>query len=173
MAIKDDLTDGVVRLRPLAESDLAVHAAGCDDEIVRWSGGGVVSSDAEHLAWLRRNAAAWAHGADVVDLGVERVDSGELAGVVGIQWGMSYLQPGQVNLTYAIYPRHRGLGLATRATRLAGEVAASRWPVTELVIRCDRRNTASAAVAIRLGFIALGEVVEAEGPLDWYVGALG
>lgn len=158
--------DGPLRLRPLRESDLPAHAAGClDPAIVHWVNGDRVSTDEEHLAWLRRQAAGWPGGADVVDVGVELVDDrGEaaLAGIVGIQRGLDYLQEGQVNLTYTLYPQHRGAGLATRAVALVMRAALERWPwqVREFVIRCDPANTASAEVARRLGFTEVGLVAE-------------
>jgi len=161
--------DGVVRLRPLQTVDLASHAAGHDGEIVRWVNDGVVSTDDQHLAWLRRQHRAWQDGEDVVDLGVEDVATGVLTGIVGLQRALPYLAEGQVNLTYSVYPDHRHKGLACRAVRLAMAVAATRWRVREFVIRCDPANTASAAVARRLGFSYLGPRHEPEGRLDWYV----
>ncbi len=154
----------------MRESDLASHAAGCDDpEITRWVNGGRPSTASEHLSWLRRQAAGWPGGADVVDLAAEL--DGVLVGIVGIQRGLDYLQPGQVNLTYTVYPQHRRQGLATRATALSMDAARTRWPgqVHEFVIRCDPANAASAAVARSLGFTDLGLVEEPEGTLHRFV----
>ena len=115
-------------------------------------------------------AAHAAGTSDVVDLGIELVTTGELAGVVGIQRRLPYLTESQVNLTYAVYPPHRSHGIATRAVRLAIDLAASRWPNPEFIIRCDAANEASAAVARALGFTYLGRRDEQEGIVDCYVG---
>lgn len=136
---------------------------------MQWTNGGHASTDGQHLNWLCRQSVAWCDGSDVVDLGIELVSTGELAGVVGIQRRLPYLAEGQVNLTYAVYPPHRSEGVATRAVRLAMDVAASRWRVREIIIRCDPANEASSAVARTLGFVYLGRRAEEEGALDWYV----
>lgn len=162
-------SDGIVLLRLLRPSDLAAHAAGHDAEIVRWTNGGQISTDEQHLAWLARQAQAWLEHGNAVDLGVELIETGELAGVVGLQRGMDYLHDGQTNLTYAVYPAYRGRGLAARAVRLAMSLARGGWPVREFVIRCDPANVASAAVAASVGFERRGLAWEAEGLLEWDV----
>ncbi len=150
-------------LRPLRPDDLAAHASGCDDLVDRWVNGGRASTTEEHLAWLERMAHAWRAGADVVDLAVEDATTGEHVGVVGIQRGLSYLRPGEVNLTYTMYAGRRGRGYATAATRAAMQLAADQAPVTRFLIRCDPANHASAAVARRLGFRHVGIVAEPDG----------
>lgn len=152
-----------VRLRPLAEEDLAVHAAGCDALVVRWSGGGQESTEADHLRWLRANARAWGEDADLLDLAVEDALTGEHVGVVGIQRSRPELEPDDVNLTYALYAGRRGHGYAAAAVRAAMDLAVERGPVGRFVIRCDPDNTASAAVARRAGFTPLGAVREPDG----------
>lgn len=86
-----------VRLRPLSSADLRTHADGCDELVNRWSNEGRVSTDEEHLSWLHRQAAAWQAQDLVVDLAVEDAQTGEHFGVVGIQRGLPYLEPGEVN----------------------------------------------------------------------------
>ncbi|MBM6399286.1 GNAT family N-acetyltransferase [Phycicoccus sonneratiae] len=152
-----------VRLRPLSEDDLRVHAAGCDALVVRWSGGGQESTDEDHLRWLRANARAWREGGDLLDVAVEDVRSGEHVGVVGVQRHRPELEPDDVNLTYAVYAGHRGRGYATAAVSAAMALAAQRAPVRRFVIRCDPENRASAEVALRAGFEALGPVTEPDG----------
>ncbi|ANS80477.1 putative transferase [Serinicoccus hydrothermalis] len=152
-----------VLLRPLRPDDLAVHASGCDDLVDRWVNGGRTSTTEEHLAWLERMADAWRARADVVDLAVEDAATGEHVGVVGIQRGLSYLRPGEVNLTYTLYAGRRGCGHATAATRAAMRLAAAQAPVTRFLIRCAPANHASAAVARRLGFRHVGIVAEPDG----------
>ncbi len=152
-----------VRLRPLAESDLPVHAAGCDALVDHWTGGSRSSTEAEHLAWLRRNAAAWDERGDLLDLAVEDAATGEHVGVVGIQRRRPELEADDVNLTYAVYAGRRGHGHATAAVRAAMTLARERGPVGRFVIRCDPANVESAAVARRAGFTAHGPVTEPDG----------
>lgn len=101
-------------------------------------------------AWLSANASAWAEGGLVYDLAVEEVDTDRLAGCVGIQRGLDYLSPGQVNLTYAVYPAWRGRGFATRAVRLSMQVARRRGTVAQFVIR-----------------VAPGNLERSASPSDW------
>jgi RimJ/RimL family protein N-acetyltransferase len=105
----------------------------------------------------------------VFDLGIESVDTGVLMGLVGLQSGLPYLVRGQVNLTYALYPSARGLGIATRAMGLAMGLAVEIFDPTELVIRADPENVKSVAVARRLGFTVSHHTNDAEGELDWYL----
>ncbi|WP_158600570.1 GNAT family N-acetyltransferase [Tessaracoccus antarcticus] len=163
------LGDGTVRLRPLRPGDLTAHANGCDSVVNQWTNGGRVSTVEEHLAWLNRNARAWRDGGPVVDLAIELCDTGEHVGVVGVQRGLPYLDPGEVNLTYALYGGQRGRGFATAAVSLAMRLAVDQEPVTAFLIRCSPVNSSSAAVARRLGFSYVGCVVEGSEPLDRYV----
>jgi RimJ/RimL family protein N-acetyltransferase len=133
-------------------SDAAAHLAGCDRAIVDRLGGGVPPSLEEVEGWLQSNATAWTHAGLVVDLGIEEVATGTLAGCVGVQRGLAYLKAGQVNLSYALYPAFRGRGLATRSVGLAMEVAMSRGSVSEFVIQVAPENVESVRVAQRLGF---------------------
>ncbi|MEO7587957.1 MAG: GNAT family N-acetyltransferase [Arachnia sp.] len=163
------LSDGVVRLRPLRRGDLATHASGCDDVINGWVNGGRASTAEEHLAWLSRNALAWQNQDPVVDLAIERCDTGEHVGVVGIQRELPYLEQGEVNLTYSLYGGQRGRGFATAGVALAMRIAVDQHPVTAFLIRCSPENRSSAAVARRLGFSYVGCIVEESESLDRYV----
>ena len=161
------LTDEVIGLRPLSVSDADAHLAGCDEVIVERLGGGKPSSRSQIEAWLETNARAWAGGGDVVDLGIEDLTTGLLCGCVGIQRGLDYLDEGQVNLTYALYPQWRGCGYATRAVVLAIAVAQRRHPAAEFVIRAAPDNPDSIAVAERAGFAEAGQTSDAHGSLLW------
>jgi RimJ/RimL family protein N-acetyltransferase len=161
------LQDDRIGLRPLAVSDADAHLAGCDDVIDERLGGGEPSSRSQVKEWLERNSRAWSSGGDVIDLGIEDLSSGLLCGSVGIQRGLDYLSPGQVNLAYALYPRWRGRGYATRAVRLAMQAAQERRPVAEFVIRAAPDNPESMAVAERAGFERSGHTNDAHGDLIW------
>lgn len=163
------IEDVTIRLRALRAADADAHLAGCDQVIVDRLGGGTQSTREEVSRWLRQNAQAWADGGDVFDLAIEDRQSGLLAGCVGIQRGLDYLSAGQVNLTYALYPQWRGRGLATRAVRLAMEIAPRRGLVSEFVIRVAADNPESSRVAARAGFRAVRTTDDDHGHLRWHV----
>jgi len=164
-------SDGVLRLRPLMPDDAAAQVDGEDDHMVRWLSGGR-STREQQRAYLASAARAWSQRQRAFDLGIARVDGGTLIGVVGIQSDKSYLEPGDVNLTYGLYAPWRGQGLATRAVALAIDVAIKRFDPERLVIRVDPANEPSAAVAQRLGFCYWCNTTDeddGEGEIDWYV----
>ena len=78
------------------------------------------------------------------------------------------LRPGQVNLSYGLYPSFRGRGLATRAVRLMVGWLRDRDDVDQIVIRADPANPSSAAVARRCGFVYRRRTDDDHGRLDWY-----
>lgn len=162
------IDDGCIRLRPLAVTDTQAHVAGCDQLIIDRLGGGEASSAERVEEWLARNASAWVSCAEVVDLGVEDIETGELAGCVGIQRGLDYLTVGQVNVTYAVYPQWRGRGYATRAVALAMQLEADRRDTLTFVIRVAPDNPDSIAVARRAGFLPAGRTDDENGHLLWF-----
>lgn len=164
------IADDVVSLRPLRMDDVEVHEAGHDAEIIRWLSGGTAPRE-RHLQWLEEQAHACGTGAPVVDVGVHHLSLDVLVGTVGLQSATPYLSPGQVNVSYGLYPAHRGQGLATRAVLLGMQLAASWWQVREFVIRVDAANPPSVAVAVRCGFTFRRTTSDEHGHLDWYMRA--
>ena len=162
------IDDEAIRLRPLTAGDAETHLAGCDQVIVDSLGGGEPPKFEQVQHWLAANASAWASDEPVVDLGIEDKATGALCGTVGIQRRLDYLKPGQVNLTYSIYPHWRGRGYATRAVRLAMEVARRHSDVDQFVIRAATWNRASIRVAHRLGFAYSHTSDDARGQLEWF-----
>lgn len=143
-----ELSDGEVRLSPLGLADAAPHLAGEDAELVRWLSGGVGTLGGVE-DFIRRCMAQWESGGPVHAFGI-RVGR-ELAGTIEVQFDQPYLKPGEVNLSYGLYPVWRGRGLATRAANLAGIHAAGQGAV-RAVIRAEAGNVPSAAVARRAGY---------------------
>lgn len=127
--------DDVILLRPLSPEDADAHLGGCDRAIVDSLGGGEPPSEAQVRDWLIEAASTWAKGGPLVDLGIEDKATGALCGTAGIQRDLDYLEPGEVNLTCALYPNWRGRGYATRAARLAMDLARRGAPVDRFVIR--------------------------------------
>lgn len=162
------VSDDVIGLRPLGAQDTAAQMTGEDGELVRWLSGGWATEQRQREFLLGADRA-WRGGAPVVDVGIEDLVSRELIGIVGIQSGMHYLEEGQTNLTYGLYPQARGRGVASRAVLLAMTLARQRASVRQFVIRVHPENLASAAVARRTGFVWTRHTDDAEGSLDWYV----
>lgn len=137
-------------------------------KLFRVSGGHIGRSGLVDVrAWLEDNAGARTEGRCVVDLGIEDAQTGLLAGSVGIQRGLDYLRPGQVNLTYAVYPRWRGRGYAARAVSLAMRLEGELRPVAEFAIRAALDNPESIAVARRAGFTDSHRTRDEHGELLW------
>jgi RimJ/RimL family protein N-acetyltransferase len=161
-------TSDRIRLRPLSPADLQAQIHGQDSDIVRWLSG-KVNTEEEHREALEQAEHEWTRGAHKFDLGIELIQTGELAGMVGLQSRMPYLEPGQVNVTYALYAPYRGQGLASDAVRLAMGLGSGLFAVTEFVIRTHPENKHSAAVAHRLGYQLSKRTDDSDGVLDWYV----
>ncbi len=110
-------------------------------------------SEAEFLKSSLRN---WSAGTDFVYAVLD--DDGAILGGVGLH---SRPGPGALEIGYWLRAGAQGRGLATAATRVLAEVAASYDEVHEVVICCDEANVRSAAVPRRLGF-TLSRVEERE-----------
>jgi len=123
----------------------------------------VINDDLEHLKpwmpwaqqpvtaesetqFLTGSARNWAEGTDFV-YGI--VDGGAILGGAGLHTRRG---PGELEIGYWLRAGAEGRGLATAATRVLAEVAASYDEVAQVVICCDEANVRSAAVPRRLGF---------------------
>ena len=123
------VSDGVVTIAPLTAVDQAALVAGRDVETRRWLGEG--SDDPTPTGCI--------------------VAGGQVVGWVDYDTDRDWLRPDQVNLGYQVFPEHRGNGYATRAVRLLVQHLAARTSYREATLLIDERNTASLAVARRLG----------------------
>lgn len=129
------MTDGVVSLRASTPADVPVLIAGRDDESRRWLGPGV--DDPDPTACI------------VVDL--------EVVGWIDFDDDRDWLAPGEVNVGYQLFPRHRRRGYASRAVQLLLHHFAVRTDRRAAMLSIDRTNDASLAVARRLGFTPVGD----------------
>lgn len=159
------LSDGDISLSPLGPEDFEAHLAGEDAELIKWLSGGPAT--AEGLRdYLGRCEQWWAACGPFHNFGI-RVGS-VLAGTADVQTDQSYLVAGQENLSYGLYPEHRGRGIAVRAVKLACRYAAGLG-LSEAIIRCEPENRRSAGVAERAGFAYLERRTSADKTvLDWY-----
>lgn len=136
------LADHVVSLRPLAAHDLpAVEQALDDPEITHWfDNRGLSASDVIERAvsrWKRSEAAEFAI-----------LDGGEC---VGSMW-LDLSPSDRAGVGYWLLPRARGKGLGTCALQLLTQWAFDDVGVKRISLLADPRNTASIAVAERVGF---------------------
>ncbi|MEU0875510.1 GNAT family N-acetyltransferase [Nocardia brasiliensis] len=164
------ISDGVVALRPITMADAEAHLAGEDDELARWLNGGrgTLETVARHIG---RCVKQWEeHGANRT-FAVLDVASGALAGTVDVHTREPYLALRQANLAYGIYPQWRKRGIATRAVELVCRYLQTADLATYAVIRVDPENHASAAVALRAGFVYSHHTAASadEGPIDCYL----
>ncbi|HEX4249125.1 MAG TPA: GNAT family N-acetyltransferase [Pseudonocardia sp.] len=165
MGVREGLSDGVVTLSPLELADVDDHLAGEDDELAYWLNGGR-GTLATVEAHIHDCVAQWTTGGPVYALGI-RTGRGQLAGTVEVQFDRPYLAYDEVNLSYGVYPSWRRQGIATRAVLLACQFAAGMGAV-RAVIRADVLNLASAAVAVRSGFVHLKRTLDGDDVLDWF-----
>jgi RimJ/RimL family protein N-acetyltransferase len=129
-------SDGVVTLKPPRDGDAQLLVAGRDDEFFRWLGPGAETPSPTACIWVDEELIGW------VDYDLER----------------DWLQPGEVNVGYYLFPAARGRGYASRAIELLlGHLRRdTQHTVATLVI--DPANDRSLALARRLGFVVRGEL---------------
>jgi RimJ/RimL family protein N-acetyltransferase len=124
------VSDGVVTLRPFETADREALIAGRDREVRRWLGPG-----SEQPA---PTACVIAAGATV--------------GWVDYDDDQPWLEPGEVNIGYAIFAPHRRRGLGSRAVQLLAHHLAVRTDVQVMTLSIDPANAPSTALAQRLGY---------------------
>jgi RimJ/RimL family protein N-acetyltransferase len=129
-------TDGVVTLRPSAPGDSELLVEGRDEEFFRWLGPGAETPTPVACVWV----------------------GGELVGWVDYDLEHEWLQPGQVNVGYYLFPGARGKGYASRAVGLLLTHLARDTPHTLATLVIDPANARSLALARRLGFTQAGEI---------------
>ena len=140
-----------VTLRALTEADVEAHIAGEDEHTVRWLNGapGTAETTAAHFRKLAGNARA---GRGKRGFGVCLDD--RLAGYVDCDPDvLDGLEPGDVNIGYAVHPWARGRGVAGEAVRLILEYMRANRIGTRAAIRVGPGNIASVRVAEKCGFV--------------------
>lgn len=145
-----------VPLRPLVVADARAHCAGEDDLTVRWLTGGYgnLETTTEYIEELARDAAA---GAGKRAFGVWLGD--RLCGYVDYDPDLDDgLEPGDVNLTYAVHPWARGRGIAAQAVHLVCQILRNDQVGTRAVIRVEPENLRSVRVAEKAGFVHIREL---------------
>ncbi len=166
-----DLTDGVVFLRPLGLADAAEHLAGEDIEIAKWLSGGT-STLASVEGYILRCQENWRDAGPLRAFGVFDSRTGRLAG--SIEANLALLcQPGQVNVSYGVFPAWRGKGIAVRALQLMSVYLRTSTEARQMVLRISAKNAASIRAAEKSDFIFVGVFDEPEGSMVRYARNLG
>lgn len=129
------VTDGVVTLRPPRPGDGERLKEGRDDEFFRWLGPGSESPSPVACVWVDDELVGW------VDYDLEH----------------DWLQPGEVNVGYYLFPAARGKGYASRAVELLLLQLSRATPHTVATLVIDPENDSSLRLARRLGFVEKGE----------------
>jgi RimJ/RimL family protein N-acetyltransferase len=130
------MSDGVVKLRRPSEADRTSFRTGRDDE-------------------FRRSLES---GGDDPRPRASIVVDDELVGWIDYDADRAWLQPGEVNVGYALFPSHRGFGYVSRAVELLLRYLGESTPFDTATLLIEPGNVRSLAVAQRTHFQQQGEV---------------
>ncbi|GAB3882547.1 NUDIX hydrolase [Terrabacter terrigena] len=145
MTDQPTLRDGDLVLRPWAPDDSDVTRTLHDAEIARWFDfPDVVPPEREHLDWIAQTAVDWTERRKVTFLVEWR---GRPAGSVDVR----VAHPGVGVLSWAVYARFRGQGLAWRAVRMLVEWAFDALGLERVEAHVNPENRASVRTALRAG----------------------
>ncbi|MGV9778105.1 GNAT family N-acetyltransferase [Streptosporangium sp. NPDC003464] len=144
------LSDGVVRLTPLAEADADdYHALQNLPEVVAYSVPPQAPDPVESETACREAGMRWLAG-DRVEVAVRDAGTGVFTGHIQLT---SVIPPlGQAMVGYSTLPEFRGRGLTTRAVSLLVEWAFEHTPLARIVAGTSPDNVASHRVLEGAGF---------------------
>jgi [ribosomal protein S5]-alanine N-acetyltransferase len=146
----EGLSDGVVRVRLIADADLPAITAACQDpEIARYT---TVPNPYERRharEWQQRSAAGMAAGTDLGTV-IADADTDDVLGSVGIHG----IDPATARCAggYWVAPHARRRGVASRGLRLLCGYAADELGVARIELWIEPSNIASQRVAESVGF---------------------
>jgi len=116
------------------------------------------------MHWIRSNEENWASDGPRFAFAIQTPD-GELVGMCEINVDYLHfagLDPGDANVSYGLYPRFRGRGLATSALLTVRDFMVAKG-VKRAVIRIEPENVASVRLANRAGYSQTGVVFNGVG----------
>ena len=146
-------TDGTVTIAPWRLDDVEAHVAGTDEEQIRWlwpehRDSWLAMSPAQRIEHVRgvferaiavnQTGPKWSFGVHV---------DGVLVGHVDCDLANEHVPAGEANISYTIWPEHRGHGVASAAARLVIRFVAEHTGAREVHVLVDPRNEASRRVA--------------------------
>ncbi len=161
------LTDGVIFLRPLRVADGPAHLAGEDAEIAAYLSGGE-STEETVRAYIQRSSEDWRNDGPRRAFGIFSCANASLVGSVEANLSLPTLKPRQVNVSYGVFSKWRGQGIAVRAVRLICGYLRTCTDSAEVIIRTVPSNHASAKVAEKAGFRFEGLRYESDTPMLTY-----
>jgi len=146
------LSDGVVRVDALTVADLDAHWAGEDEEQARRFGWYPRRSNLEQVrTFLLETEQQWRDSGPRRTWAIRSASTGALLG--GCEVRLS--SDGSADVSWWIFPEHRGCGFASRAIRLMVRYAVDTLAVTRFVAFIEPDNLASRGVARSVGFAEL------------------
>jgi RimJ/RimL family protein N-acetyltransferase len=153
-APEPSLSDGVVLLRPWQEADASALALVLNNpEAARWTSTPQPYRESDALAWFATHPDRWRRGLS----GAFAITETERNRVVGsaelkvLDWTHCI---GEV--AYAVAPRDRGKGFATRAVHLMSSWALGEVGLERLELFAHPDNPASQRVALKAGYVREG-----------------
>ena len=162
-----ELTDGVIFLRPLTEEDATDHLAGEDEDMAKWLSGGrstLANVEKAILNWQQN----WQTGGPRRAFGVFDCATNRLVGFVEVNLAR-IAEPGQVNVSYGVFRQWRRQGLAVRTINLMDQYLRTATETRQIVLRIAPANVASLKSAEKAGFTFRGLFDEPEGRMARYV----
>jgi RimJ/RimL family protein N-acetyltransferase len=150
----EGVSDGVIRLRLKAESDIPAIVAACQDpEIPRWTQVPDDYTEAEAREWFELQDRRRADGSEL-HLIIADAEGSRLLGSIGltaIDW-----DDRRGSIGYWVAPESRGEGIATRAVTLLAQWSFDELGLGRVEIKAEPANVASHRVAERAGFTREG-----------------
>jgi RimJ/RimL family protein N-acetyltransferase len=129
-------TDGVVTLVSPRPGDARLLVEGRDEEFFKWIGPGAEEPAPVACVWV----------------------NGQLVGWVDYDLDHDWLEPGEVNVGYYLFPAARRKGYASRAVELLLLHLKRDTDHRVATLLINRENARSLALAHRLGFLERGDV---------------
>jgi RimJ/RimL family protein N-acetyltransferase len=158
-------TDGTVTIAPWRLDDVEAHVAGTDEEQIRWlwpehrADWEAKSHEEriEHVRGVFERAIATNDSGPKWSFGVH-VD-GVLVGHVDCDLANEHVPHGEANISYTIWPEHRGRGHAAAAARLVTEFVREHTGARQVHVLVDPANEASLRVARAIGAVEVDRSV--------------
>lgn len=159
----DELVGERVTVRPYRDEDAERLFAAVEESrqhIWPWLPWGTYHQTVEDsLDFIRRSRARWILR-DELNLGIFETATGRYLGGTG--YHIRNLDAGYFEIGYWLRASAAGHGYMTETVRLLTDYAFEHLGANRVEIRCDARNTHSAAVAERLGFVREGRLRNTE-----------
>lgn len=115
------------------------------------------------MPWINENRSQWTTSGPRRNFGIRDARTDCLIGNAEANLHLEGLALGEVNISYGVFPRWRGRGIARRAVLLICDWLRADSGYTKAVIRVAPDNVPSHAVAEAAGFTRTRASVSADG----------